>query len=408
MPTQIRGLQGKVRETVKLLEALRQDQQKPREITLRNFLGEKYNLSPNEFYNDLQVDPETTTVKDLMLDEDKAWLLPELIRDGIKRGMGLAARERMAALRAAMNKSLAAVTSEAGTGGARYITPEVFLDPIMRGTVQSIFYPDLVMREIMIGNLTVTMPQIDLSEAQLVDSEEAATIEEGTVTYGSKNVTVRKKARGIQFTYESIEFNTLDLVAVFFEDFGRLLGHSLNGEAVLAIINGDQDDGSEAASVIGVTNPANGIQYIDVLRVWIRLALLGRASTSIIGNETTALLYLLLEEVLKTQFNGDRIAPTRIKVPLPTMQDLYLSIKVPGSKMIFQDSSASLVQLTARPLLLESEAIVKKQLKGTYASIYTGFAKVNRNASVVVDGSVAFADNGWPAWMSPFPEDNGD
>lgn len=407
--TATHGLKGKVSEIVRRMDAMRQDPTKPRNINLRQLLHEEYDgLTPGHFYSELGIDPRHTTARELMNDQDNAWLLAEIVRDGIQRGMGIAAREQMAAQMAAMREaSFAPVTSEGVSNGTRWIAPEQFMDPIMRGAVQSVFYPDLVVREVMVGNLTVTVPFLDLSDAALTESGEAATIEEGSVTYGSKEVKVRKRARGIKMTYEAIEFNTLDLVALFFEDFGRLLGHTLNGDAVLTIINGDQDDGSEAAAVIGVADTTKGIQYRDVLRVWVRLSLLGRASTSIIGNETTAVDYLLLEEVLKAQYGGDGrspIAPTRIRTPLPTMQDMYVSIKIPANKLAFQDNSASLVQLTARPLLVESERIASKQLQGTFASIITGFSKLNRNASVVVDGSIAYAGNPFPAWMSPFAQ----
>jgi hypothetical protein len=133
------------------------------------------------------------------------------------------------------------------------------------------------------------------------------------------------------------------------------------------------------------------------------MGLLGRSSTAIIGNATTALDYLMLPEVLRTQFPGAAaLAPTRLRSPLPTMQDLYLSLKVPGQKMVFADPSSALVQLTARPLLVESERIVSKQISGTFASIITGFANVQRNARVVVDGAVLFSAAGFPTWMQAY------
>lgn len=409
-PTATNGLNYKIEEIVKSMEAQRQDAQAPRNVSLRQYLAEEYDgLEAEALYSELNVDPSRTTVSDLMKDDQTKWLMPEIVRDGIYRGMGLAQREALNALyEAALNAAahgFAAVTSDAGAGGTRWIAPEVFTDPVMRGAVQSVFYPDLVVREVTVGNMTVTMPFLDLSDATLKDSGEGATIEEGSVVYGDKKVNVRKRARAIKTTYEAIEFNNLDLVQLFFEDFGRLLGHTLNGDAVMAIINGDQDDGSEAAPVIGVEDTAKGVQYMDVLKVWARLSMLGRSSTSIIGNETSGIAYLLLPEVLKRDQVGTSIAPvTRIKTPLPTMQDLYLSIKVPGKKLVFQDSSASLVQLTARPLMVETEKIVMKQITGTAASIITGFAKLNRNASVVLDGALAFSSNGWPTWMSPFAQ----
>lgn len=404
-PVATHGLKGKVKQLVKEMEARRQHKEKPQNLSLRQHLARNYDgLEPQHLYSELGIEPEFMTVKELMLDEDNAWLMPEIVRDGVARGMGLVQREQLTALRDFM--SSLAVTSEAGTGGNRWLSPEVFTDPVMRGAVQATFYPDLVVREITVGNLTVTVPFLDLSKATLKESHEGATIEEGSVTYKDKKVTIRKRARGIKVTYEAVEFNTLDLVQLYFEDFGRLLGHTLNGDAVLAIINGDQDDGSEAAAVVGVADPNVGITYKDVLRVWARLSMLGRSSTSIIGNETSAVDYLTLPEVLKKDQVGSAIAPTTIKTPLPTQQDLYLSVKVPGKKLIFQDSSASLVQLTARPLLVESERIVSKQLAGTYASIYTGFSKLNRNASVILDGALALNANPFPAWMANFEDED--
>jgi hypothetical protein len=272
----------------------------------------------------------------------------------------------------------------------------------MRGAVQSVFYPDLIIREIPVAQPSVIVPYFNLSDASIGDGDEGSTVEEGSVNYGTKNVILRKRQKGIKITYEAIEFNTLDLAAIFFHDLGRLLGNRLNGDCVNAIVNGDLADLSEAASVIGVQDTTKGFQYIDVITVWVRLGLLGRMSSSILGNETTANSYLNLTEVKNRQFNGVPLLETRTKTPLPTQQDLYVSVQVPANQLVFQDSSMSMAQLTARPLMVETEKIIHKQLAGTYASIITGFTKLQRNASVVIDQTLAFSGHGFPTWMSPF------
>ena len=99
---------------------------------------------------------------------------------------------------------------------------------------------------------------------------------------------------------------------------------------------------------------------------------------------------------------GNALMPVTLRSPVALPTDLYVSNRVAPSQILIQDSSASLVQLTAQALMLESERIASKQLAGTYASIYTGFAKLQRNASIVIDGSVTFTANGFPAWMNPF------
>jgi len=412
------GVKGKVKEVVMGMQAQREHPTEPRNIGLRSYLSEQFDgMTPGKFYHELGINPRVTTVQQLMSDPDKSYLMGEVMRDGMLQGMGIAQRERQEQLRQALMTQMLTggqgIASQAGSmgtiqggTGTNFITPEVFLDPVSRGAVQSVFYPDLIIREVSVPQPTVTVPLLDLSDAKLMESEEGVTIEEGSVKYGDKKVTAKKKAKGIKYTYASLMFNTLDLVSVYFLDFGKQLGHGLNNECVQVIIVGDQENGSEAAAVIGVIDTELGIQYVDITSIWIQLAMLGRMSTSIIGNALSGNAYLNLPEVKNRQNTGSALLPTNVKVPLPTMQDLFLSPKVPGRKLVFQDSSIALVQITAQPLLLEVEKIASKQIQGTYASIYTGFVNVQRNARVVVDPTLNIEDAPFPDWMQPWNEED--
>jgi hypothetical protein len=412
------GVRGKVKEIVLGMQAVRSHPTEPRNIGLRAYLSEKYDgMVPDKFYHELGLNPRVTTVQQLMADSDNAFLMAEVMRDGILQGMGVAQRERMEELRRAMVNQLLTggqgVASQSssmgpilGASGTNWITPEVYLDPVSRGAVQAAFYNDLIIRSVSVPQPDVRVPLLDLSDAKAMESEEGVTIEEGSVKYGDKTVSAKKKAKGIKYTYASLMFNTLDLVSIFFMDFGKLLGHGLNNDCVTTIISGDQANGSEAAAVIGVEDSNLGIQYGDVLNVWIQLALLGRLSTSIIGNAISARKYLELPEVKNKQNAGSILLPTRVKVPLPTEQDLYLSGKVPGKKLVFQDSSIALIQIIAQALMLEVEKIASRQIAGTYASIYSGFVNIQRNARVVLDPDHEITENGfgWPDWMQPYSD----
>ncbi|MEO8650505.1 MAG: hypothetical protein ABI539_15185 [Acidobacteriota bacterium] len=400
------GFKGKVKEIVTRMDGIRSDPEGGRDIGLRQFMAEEYpdsnggSFTPEHLYTELEIDPSRTQFRELFRDEDTKYLASEIIRNGVKRGMGLAQREQLDAMRQRALASFGPITTEAA-GGQRFISPEIFLDPVNRGAVQSTFYPDLIIREETVSQPQVVIPKLDLSDAVLKDSGEAATIEEGSVTYSTKTATLKKKARAIQITYEAIQFSSLSLVQLFMEDFGRILGHTLNGMAVDAIVNGEQSDLSENAAVIGVENTANGITWLDLTRVAIRLGLLGRVGTQIIANETTGLNYLNLSEV-KNKQQGTPLLGTAIRSPLQMPEEMYVSTKVGTNKVVIQDPSASIVQLTAQPLMVETEKIIMKQIQGTATSIYTGFAKLQRNASVVIDGSILFSGNGFPAWMTPF------
>jgi hypothetical protein len=400
------GFKGKMKEHVLTMQHARDNSKKSRDLTLRQYVQElsKGQLSEGHVWAELGFDPATNSLNDLLSDADGAWLASEVIRSQIRRGMGLQARDDMFAFERAYRAlaSQGPVLSE-GNGGARYIAPEVIMPPTMRGLVQGAYYQDLVIREISVPQPKVTMPLMNLSEAALVESAEGATIEQGSVSYGSKDITVKKRAKGILFTDESILFNTVNLVSLFFEDFGRLLSSGLNGDAVNVLVNGDQADGSEAAAVIG-TETGTSIDYLDVLRVAIRFGLIGRKAIAVIGNETTTLSYLNLDAVKNRLNLGPALLPTILKTPLPIPDEVFAAFKVPADELVIADTSAALVQLTAKPLMLESERIARKQINGTFASIYTGFANVQRNARVRVKRTLAFSGNGWPTWMNPATE----
>ncbi len=382
--------------------------QRPRDITLRQFIEENYKgldnqpLSTGHLLADLGIEENRTTAKDLF-SSGYGEVALEYVREGIRRGMGLAYREQLAAMRKAIASF--AITGEQA-GGERFISPEVFLDPVMRGAVQATFYPDLVVREIMVPQPAAVVPKIELSDAATKPRTEGATHRVGTVVFGKKTVEIGEFERGIEITDEAIMFNTLDLLSIFFEDLGRMLGADLNNDAVRVLTDGDQADGSEAAAVIGVQDILEGFQYMDVLRVWTRLALLGRRSTSIIGNEITAVDYLNMPEVKNKQFNGSALLQTNVKTPLPTEQDLYVSTAVAADQLAFEDNSMSMVQLTAKALVIESDRDVKKGLNGSYARIWTGFSNLQRNSRVVIDRTLDFnavgGANQFPTWMAPY------
>src|SRR5690606_23713805 len=113
------GLKGKVKEIVTRMDAIRQDPNGGRDIGLRQFMAEQYPdvngeaLTPEHLYAELEIDPQRTRVKDLMVDEDSRYLMAEIVRDGVRQGMGIAARERAV--------SQAPITSDGGS--QRWIQP---------------------------------------------------------------------------------------------------------------------------------------------------------------------------------------------------------------------------------------------------------------------------------------------
>lgn len=343
---------GKIKETVKFAESLRADKEQAVDITLAEVVEEKFGIELSELYDDLGIDPTVDTISNILTlpDEDVRWLIPEIIRDAIRLGLRDA--------------------------------------PI---------WPNITATEQTISQKTVTMPYINMSDATPRKVGEAETIPLGTVSYGDKSVSTFKIGRGIKISYEIKQYVSLDVISIFFQDFGVKLGQALDTLAIDTIMNGDQADGSESAPVLGVT-VANTKTYKDFLRVWIRASRMGRRMNTIIGGEDSALETLDMDE-FKLREAGTTRHSLDLKTPVPRDASYFIHGNVPEDTEILVDSRYALIKFNVIPLLIESEKIVSNQTEAFYASMTLGFGKIFTDSAVMIDKSLAFADNGFPDFM---------
>lgn len=169
--------------------------------------------------------------------------------------------------------------------------------------------------------------------------------------------------------------------------------------AMDVLVKGNKLDGSESAPVIGVGDTTKGIQYRDLLRVWIRASRLGRQFRTIIGGEEQALDLLDLPE-FKLRSSGTTDARLNLKTPVPNSADFYIHGGTPENEVMLVDPAAAMIKLTAKQLMLESERIVSNQTEAIYASLTTGFSKMYQDASILIDAMKNFSTQGFPDYMN--------
>ena len=344
------------------MQALRQEGE---DITLKGYLAETYGeeMTPEKFYATVGVDLKSMTVHKMLSTTD-------------------------------LNK---------------YLFPEVFRDAVRIGLEYSPFFGQLVVGEERIESTGITMPAMDFTiagtadEVRLRDTNEGASITIGKiVTWQDKQVSVKKKTRGLQQTYESIMFTPINLATVFFEELGTRLGSDLDTELVNVAINGDQADGSQSSPVIGAA-VAGTLAYKDISRTWMRFRKMGRTSVVMLTSEADALTILDMAEFQRTMIaNGVTPSGVTLNVnrPLPTSQDILIHDAVPTGKILFIDTARAFVQLTAMPLLIETEKIIQRQLQGEYVSIMTGFANVFKDGRLMLDYTTNLTTNPGPTPVS--------
>lgn len=340
---------GKVKGLVRLAEGLRAESQ---DVSFAEAVKDKYDVSLGEFLEELGIDTTTDTISNIfsLPDDDVRWVVPEIIRDAIRVGLRDA--------------------------------------PIWNAVTAA---------EQETSQLKIKMPYINMSDAAPRKVGEGETIPFGTISYGDKEVSVYKIGRGIRLTYEVMNYVSLDVVSIFFQDFGVKLGHALDTLAIDVLTNGDQGDGSDSAPVLGVTTAATKV-YKDFLRIWIRGSRMGRSFNTIIGGEAAALETLDLSE-FKDRKSGTTDATLNMQTPVPNSASYFIHGNIPDDQELMVDKRFALLKFNVVPLMIESEKVVSNQTEAFYATLTTGFGKMFRDAAVIMDKSLAFASNGFPTYM---------
>lgn len=352
-------LKGKIKNMVKNAETLRagSSEAKPIDVSFAEMVQETFGMDLPKMYYELGVNPAIDTIQNLttLMDEDIRWLIPEIFRDALRLGIRNA--------------------------------------PI---------WGNITAAQETTSGLKQIVPHVNMSDAAPRRVGEAETIALGSLSYGSREVSLYKIGRGIKVSDEVVQYSSLNVVSIFLQDFGVKLGHAFDTLAMDVMINGDQADGSMAAPVVG-TATGTSKTYADFLKIWIRMSRIGRAPETIIGNEDAALLTLNIDEFKRTDKYGPSEHTIDLKTPVPQKSDYFIHGNIPDNQELLADPARSLVLLTAQPLKVESERIVSNQTEAFYATLTSGFFKLFQDGSIIMDKSKAFSSYGFPSYMDIDP-----
>jgi len=352
---------GKIEQVVKYADAMRKNELNPMDVTFSEVIKEKFGVTLEGFYQDIGIDPNYDTINNIVStpDLDAKWIIPEFYRDSIRLGYRKA--------------------------------------PI---------WPNIIAAEEQMKGLTQVLPNINMSNATPAVVAEGETIPLGAVSYGSKRFNAFKIGKGINITYEVAQHSSLNVVKIFLEDFGVKMGHAVDSLAIQTLLNGEQNDGSESAPVIGVGTAGTKI-YKDFLKLWMRMGRMGQVPGIMIGGETSAVdTWNLAEFKNRRPSYAPENKLTLKNMPFPQNTDYFVHGQVPANQEIILNKSRGIIKMNAAPLLVESEKIVSNQTEAFYATTSLGFAKLFKDATIVMDESLAFASHGFPDYMDVDAQQN--
>jgi hypothetical protein len=381
-------LKYKIKETCLDLDAYRKktkDTVSFREWFEKKFPGKKVEhlLAELDIY-------EGTSLEDAMNRTDQSkYLVSEMAYTSIAQAMG--------AHRAKASLSIISQDRD------RLVTPEVVLDPINEGVIQSAFYDQLIRTTSSVSSDQATVPKINTEEIKLQDSGELATPETITITVGKKTVSIGKTTNAMEISYEALRRHSLSFVQIYFERVGLILGARLNAALVAVSINGDQSDGSESAAVIGVET-ANTLKYADIIRASTRMALVYEPPTALLAGEEMGVKWQANDIVTKRQSGQSLIRTRAPQAPVVTDLPIFISPNMPANQIQLISRPTAFVQLVEQPLQFETDRFIREQFQLVVASAYIGFMNFSRRGRLIVDQSkqINFSTNAnyFPNWFN--------
>lgn len=287
----------------------------------------------------------------------------------------------------------------------RWIVPEIFLEIIELGMRQNNdFYQALIAGSVDRNTLEFQMPQIsEYNEADhgLQEGGIGTTPAEGVgAVFSQRAVKTTKFERKIGIPHEVAKYSTLDQLQLFLTRLAKVWGLQLTRKAIDVILNGDQLTGTWAAGTIGVEDSSNLLEWIDLIRIHARMNRLAYNPTTVVTTEDNVVHVLNLPEFKNLQ-QGRSLGEARIQGRLPTTWDFYMHSVIGADNYVFLDPAFTCQELVSEGMRVESERLMERDMSNTYVRIQNGFANIMRDARIIVDQSVNFSANPWPAWMTP-------
>lgn len=286
------------------------------------------------------------------------------------------------------------------SGDVKYLAPELIREHIVKGKDLEVSHLDLCASEEGISSQAVVTPWIQFKNEAPVTTGEAETIAMAGITWGHKTIEAKKSAIAIEWTDELVLNTPIPILSPFLQKVGIQLGAKLYNDAILTLINGDQADTSDACAVIGVAAPTTRA-FKDFLAAWTRGRGLAMRWDSLAENEAEANITLEISQFSTPAAGNVQVELKSRNRIIPAALEHHVSSKVPNNLSVLFDRRFALQSLVFRPLLVESERIIMRQIQGTAVSIIQGYSTIDRTARVIIDKAKNISSYTFPDWMAP-------
>lgn len=326
--------------------------------------------------------------------------------EGIFRFLGLPDKQNMTLSSLYESSSMQFATIPEYNESFRWLISETILDPIRVMLLQRGIWRQLIQSAETVANDTVIAPIFKRPSGRWQQLREGAQIKSGKLEFTETRVQLKTIATGIEITDQIARNIAVNILQEYIGMMASIeLDDRLTYDCVHTILNGNDPAGSDAASIIGVQS-AGVLDYDDDwLPLVIKMITLGMRPEVVLGDAT-----MITEVMSLPEFKGfDGTAKLAnvtldrgIRALMPSEYSVVPTGAMPaagggGGKLLFIDPMATVSHYTSKPLSMETARIVEKLSSFHQINMTTGFLKKRVDSSFVLDTSITYALNPFPA-----------
>lgn len=221
----------------------------------------------------------------------------------------------------------------------------------------------------------VSTPEQDMNDLMIVN--EGAFLPKTTISTQENLVKLVKRGRMLVSTYEALRFQRLDLFTVTLKQVGAYIARKQLADAVQVLIDGDGNNNS--ANIINA-NELDTLTYSDLVKLWTNLAPY-QLNTMLVSTDLMEALFSMPEmqdsqATLDFHGTGQMITPMGAKViHIPSLE---------SGTIVALDKTCALEMVQAGDVLVDYDKLIDRQLERATISVISGFAKIFRDASIVL------------------------
>ena len=266
------------------------------------------------------------------------------------------------------------------TSDSSALFPEYISRAVRQGLEESNILPRIVATTTKIEGMDyrtiASIPSDDDKELKRV--EEGAFIPQTVVKTQENLVNLHKRGRMLVASYEAIRFQRLDLFTVMLKQIGAYIARSELKDAISVIINGDGNNNAATASNVASSGT---LTYSDLINFWNTLSPY-EMTTMIAPADVVANMLSLTQFCDSTaglNFHGTG------KMITPLGADLIRCNDVTSGKIIGLDKNCALEKVQAGDIITDYDKLIDRQLERASITTITGFAKIFKDASKILN-----------------------